>query len=265
MGGRQSNPVSNWFNDVTARARRAAEAAAARVRQLAEQATQQARVAEQNAQVISIRSRRDDMQRQNNNLQSDIYNEQNLLRSDSNKNNNIIFGLNSNINIQTETNRKVEDENANLKAIQTNIAAYNSAINTPGQISNKLKTQIELILNQEKIYTAIQNENSTIVNTMPDLKILYSGDKQRLEYEKKPLSDLDNVNTILFFLYYILFVVFAGIVIFLNKGSSNYSKFALLFLLLVYPLVINKIQKVLYLGLVSLYLALENNVYHNTN
>lgn len=265
MGGRQSNPVSNWFNDMANRARRAAEAAAARARQLAEQAMQQSRVAEQNAQVNSIRSRRDDMQRQNINSQNSIYNRQNLLRTDTDKNNNIIFRLNANINIQKETNKKLEYENANLKIIQTNIAAYNKAINTPGQVSNNLKTQMELIENQVKIYTAVQNENSTIVDTMPDLKILYSGDKQRLEYEKKPLSDLDNVNTLLFFLYYLLFLIFAFIVGFLNKTMSNYSKFAILFILLVYPLVIHKIQKVLYLGLVSLYLGLENNVYHNTN
>jgi hypothetical protein len=265
MGGRQSNPVARFFNDIADRTRRAAEAAAAAARQLAEQAAQQARVAEQNAQVDSIRSRRNDMQSRNNNLQTYIYEKRELLRSDSTKNNNIIFGLNANIDFQKETNKKLEDENANLDKIQKNIKGYKDAINTPGAISNNLKNQIDLILNQERIYTSIQNENSTIVNTMPELNILYSGDKQRVDYEKKPLSDLDNVNTILFFLYYIFLAIFSFIIIFLNKTTSKYSKFAILFILLVYPLVINKIQKLLYLGLVGLYLTLENNVYHNTN
>uniref|UniRef100_A0A6C0JJN8 Uncharacterized protein n=1 Tax=viral metagenome TaxID=1070528 RepID=A0A6C0JJN8_9ZZZZ len=265
MGGRQSNPVANWFNDIADRARRAAEAAAARARQLAEQAMQQARVAEQNAQVNSIRSRRNDMLNKNNDLQTRIYNKRNLLRSDSERDTNIIFGLNANIDVQKNENAKIEYENKNLKDIKNNNDEYNAAVNVAGGISNNLKNRISLILNQEKIYTAIQNENNTIVDTMPELIKQYSSDNPRIDYEKKPLSDLDNVNTILFILYYVLFLIFSFIIIFFNQAASKYSKFAILFILLVYPLVINKIQKVLYLGLVTLYLTLENNVYHNTN
>lgn len=263
MGGRQSNPVSNWFNDMADRARRAAEEAARRAREAAQMAMQQARNFEENNNIIRIERDINNIRGQNQRLQNHINTERYLLWKDSRENDNKIFGLNQHIGYYTEENRKLQEDDANYKNIIKNADAYSKRMTPSKYHQDNILSIIDLTLNKAKLYESIKTETDTVIATMPELETLYSSDSQKVEYEKQKLVGLDDTNTILFFLYYILFIVFAIMVIFINKTISKYSKAAIIIILFIYPLVIYKIQRVVYLGLNGLYMYLEKNTYRN--
>jgi hypothetical protein len=263
MGGRQSNPVSNWFNDMADRARRAAEEAARRAREAAQMAMQQTRNFEENNNIIRIEKDVNNIRGQNQKLQKHINDERHLLWKDSRENDNKIFGLNQQIGYYTEENRKLQEDDANYKNIIKNADSYSKRMMPTKYHQDNILSIIDLTLNKAKLYESIKTETDTVIATIPELKILYSSDGQTVEYEKQKLVGLDDTNTILFFLYYILFIAFAIMVIFINKTMSKYSKAGIIILLLVYPFIIYKIQRVVYLGLNWLYMYLERNTYHN--
>jgi hypothetical protein len=262
MGGRQSNPVSNWFNDMADRARRAAEEAARRAREAAEMAMQQIRNAEENNNIIRIKSNIDRISGDNRNIQSHIYNQRDALWRNSRANDSKIFGLDQSIAYYNNENKGLRNNNDNVKKIIANNDAFMKKTDPKIFTQDNLNALTEVNLNKQSLYESIIDETETVIKRMPELKKIYSSDSQRTEYEKQKIADLDGMNTILFFLYYILFIVFAIMVAFMNKTASKYSKFTIIFILLIYPLVIYKLQTGIYLVLKNVYLNLEKNTYN---
>jgi len=212
-------------------------------------------------QINRLKGQIDQVSRENNNRQTNIFNTQRNLTNQSRYYDGRLYSLGQENDYYVGQNAVLLTQYTDLSNNIDKLGDYTKLASKKirSNWEDKKLAIIDLNLNKANVYQSIKNENDLIMETIPNMEIAYSSDTQKIEYEKKNISDLDTANTVLFYIYYALFVFFAILII--NKNISKYSKFAIVVILLLYPLLIYKIQKAIYLGLINMYVLLVNNVY----
>lgn len=101
-----------------------------------------------------------------------------------------------------------------------------------------------MTINYSELNNIVLNENEMLEKTYTNLKDVYSTDNQLFTYNEQNVVWLKNVNSFLFFLYYLLLISFI-IAIFLTNKYTKYTIF-LVVLLLILPFIIVKTEIILW-------------------
>ena len=184
------------------------------------------------------------------------------LLNDSNKNDNIIADQKGQINGWSSRNTLLTSTNIpNQQAVVTtdeNSLSFNKQT-LKGKIFDYLKSKLKSIHAKQEYYDSVKNENNVIVDKISTSHEMSSGDEDNLQHKQTQISDLINVNTFLFMLYYVLFFYFCFLLFFM-KNISMYARGIFVFILLLYPFFIIDVQrffyylgKIVYLNIDSIY------------
>jgi hypothetical protein len=213
-------------------------------------------------QVNDLRNRFNNYTNDNNRLNIDIGVKNSQLNRDSDNNNRTLNNLKGVSTAWTNDNNfhkntKIPNEQKIISADET--ALTNNRGATIRTIYYYLKTMLRAIYSKKQYYDSVKSENDVIISKMSNIHIKSSGDDQTLEDIQTQMRDLSLINTILFILYYLLFIYFS-VLLFLNKSVSMFQKIMFFVLLLIYPFYIIKVQKILYSFFMYIY-TYWNTVY----
>jgi hypothetical protein len=160
----------------------------------------------------------------------------------------------SNINtgVQTSiTNQNLlKDNNANDIAVHDNkIIEKKDKINFLKK--NILYNTLFDTNTKKNIYYSIKNENSNINKNIDIYNVSMSKNGQKYKYTIQQLNEIEDINTVFFIIYYLLFIAFCYIVFY--KNISKKIKLLLFFLFLLYPFFVYSLETLIY--------TIFNNIY----
>jgi hypothetical protein len=174
---------------------------------------------------------------------SDLQKRADILNNDNSVLTNRNTTLNNDItNIRGELNREIYDGDAQIavrelnldQSIATAASIVTSALSTPIPSPNY------------NSYKDIVSENKLLTNKIDNLRDLYQTGDQKSFYEGKQNAYLLKLNSAFFWFYYILILLFAYVLFYIDNSMSNYLKIAIMVLAISYPFIIMPIENFLY-------------------
>ena len=195
------------------------------------------------------------IERSNNNLQNKI-NELSIEKNNIiNSNESVIYNLSS-------------DNNTLLNIKNSDKLKFDNTIKNNSELDNKInnfhtqKTNKEILLNKlytidinKNIYHDIISENNTIIKNNLKLKENSSSRNVKLSYITAQLDEIENINTIFFIIYYLIFFIFSYFII--NKSKSTIMfKGIIILMFLFYPIIIYILEVFIYNIFYTIYLYL---------
>ena len=98
---------------------------------------------------------------------------------------------------------------------------------------------------EEQQYDSVKGKNAELEKKKIILQDTYSTDHQRVVYQSEQSTNLDTINSALFYAYFAFFAVVVYILGFVMQGSLYFRGF-LLILFAIYPFVIKHMEYVLF-------------------
>lgn len=98
---------------------------------------------------------------------------------------------------------------------------------------------------QEQQYDSVKGQNIELEKKKIILQDTYSTDHQRVVYQSEQSTNLDTINSALFYAYFAFFAVVVYILGFVMQGSLYFRGF-LLILFAIYPFVIQPVEYFLF-------------------
>jgi len=155
-------------------------------------------------EINNLKSQINHVSNDNANKQSQIFNKQRDLSNRSRYYDGRLYNLGQEDDYYVGENRRLKVQSEDMDNIKAKLRQYLSLIWSQNGIRDNRLAAIDLNLNKAKVYQTIKNENDLMMETIPNMEIAYSSDTQKIEYEKKNISDLDTINTVLFYIYYVI-------------------------------------------------------------
>jgi hypothetical protein len=90
------------------------------------------------------------------------------------------------------------------------------------------------------LYNVVSNENKMLSKTIGNTQDVYSTDNQNYTYHQKRVEWVKKINYYLFILYFILLIILVSLILINQKYS--YLTFFIVFLMVIYPFFIEKIE-----------------------
>lgn len=100
-----------------------------------------------------------------------------------------------------------------------------------------------------------------MAQSQQNLAATYSTDDQYSQYILDQLAPITNANTALYYIYYALLVVVIYILFFVKKEYAMYSRFFILILLILFPVLLGFIENFLYNVVAYLYAFMAGYTY----
>ena len=95
-------------------------------------------------------------------------------------------------------------------------------------------------------YQDIVKENKLLTTKINNIKDVYQLGDQKSYYEAKQNNYLLKLNSVLFWFYFIVLLLFTYVLFYIDNSMSKYLKFAILLLGISYPFIVTIIEKFLY-------------------
>lgn len=213
---------------------------------------------------------------ENNNFKS-IISQQDLLNQDLIKKYNELKGVYDQMLIDLKLNNdkfnKLNNDFINLKDYSNIITIGNRTADDNLNIAlNDTKNKNEMITKQyiettkksRTTYNDLLKENELLENKKNYLKDTYTTDDQKVSYEINKNDYLINLRFYFFIIFYILlFIYIVFIFYFKNDGSPIFFKIIIIFLIGIYPFVINYIEEYAIKIFKLLYYIIQGEPYTN--
>jgi predicted nucleic acid-binding Zn-ribbon protein len=175
--------------------------------------------------------------------------------------------------LSKEIQVKMEQTESNYR----NIDAINDKNETTMQNINNLKSDILVKSNSIsyfkslltaayiEIYNSISGQNHALINSQSSRNDVYSIDNSTYIYQQNRIQFFKNINTGLFYTYYLFIIILVYVIIKLNNSDSILVKLTLfrifVVILLIYPLFIMRFQNFIYNIFHYFYTRLSNSNY----
>jgi hypothetical protein len=194
----------------------------------------------------SIKKINNDLSKTNVNLnleKTQIVNDNTSIINDwSNINTGVQTSITNQNSLKDENIKTINDDDKTIfeKKDEINFLKKNILYNTLFDINTK-----------KNIYYSIKNENSNINKNIDIYNGSISKNGQKYKYTIQQLNEIEDINTVFFIIYYLLFIAFCYIVFY--KNISKKIKLLLFFLFLLYPFFVYSLETLIY--------TIFNNIY----
>ena len=174
----------------------------------------------------------------------------NITIDNLNKQINDLIKEKQNLTKQFELENNLLEQSLNLSNIEIK--------STNNLITNKISDTNQKMYDY---YIGIKEQNDKFFN------ILNNNKSENLTYDQKAFYQMElynyilNFNNILFIIYYVFIIVLIGIIFFVQKEMSIIYKSIIIILLIIYPFLIDIIEKTIYNAMKDTYMMINKNVY----
>ena len=232
------------------------------------------------ATLSSLRSINDQLTNQRNNLENTLRYNSNMNQNYQFNNDNLRGRINSLNQYYTSEENKLSDFNTSLtnklNTLNTDLTGYNTIKHNDISLNALYENTVIPNLENEYIdsfkrkvtsllffYGLISDENNKIDQRYKYIKNQFSRHDEKFDYYSKNIENLTSLNTIMFYLYYILVFICVIIMYLYKPDYSLYFKIISVILLLFYPFIVYTLEMVLYNAWIFIYSLLIGRVFDN--
>lgn len=112
------------------------------------------------------------------------------------------------------------------------------------------------------IYESTSIQNKSIESEIHDLLDDHTIDNQKIYYQAEEIRTIVDINTYLFYIYYLFVILVCYVVIFRQKYVNKYARAAIIIGFIIYPFVIGYVERLLYNNYKYIAAYYNGEVYH---